>query len=262
LRLLNSARDQGELQASVELGTAYLSGLPGLDKDEEKGLSLLIEAHDKRQLQAMWALTLYHFANPSDAVQLQVLLVEGATRLYGPSQSLMSWELNGQVPAPINSTGFHSSNAWITLFLHGAMCENPTTETYVAVHMNDQKTPDPPVSRLLLRRAATAGCVQAQAILASALVTGAFGISPDADRGRASLESLVAIKVDAGQTIERLDAYVGRAEAQWQLGHLLYDGKFLPVDHDRGMGLVKLAAVGHNPSAIKWLASTDQGGGN
>ncbi len=254
---LELARTRGEPQASVQLGIAYLNGMPGVDRDVQKGLALLEEAHDKGLVQGLWALTKFYF-DSGDRGHLYPLLLEGVTRLYGPSMSLMAWELNGQVPPPTNSSRFRSDNAWLDLFLRGTLCNNPTTETYAAVHLSQQKPADWPASRLLLRRAAAAGCVEAQAIVASALVTGAFDITPDVDRGVANLERLVKVQPNAVQLDQTIEPRIGRAEAQWQLGRLLYEGKYISADPRRGQDLIEQAAAEHNPSALQWLASAQE----
>ena len=222
-----------------------------------KGLALLEEAHAKASLPALWALTKYYY-EAGDSPHLFPLLDEGVARLLSPSMALMTWELNGNIPSPLGSGSVQADNAWLTVYMRGALCGEPTTSTYVAVQLGKANPPDLPLARFLLHRAARKGCIEAQAVLAAALITGEFGLTTDLDRGKAELERLASLQTSPSDSPEKMEPAIGRAEAQWQLGHLLFEGRYLPGNKARGLDLIKEAAASQNPAAKMWLA-TNQG---
>jgi TPR repeat protein len=107
----------------------------------------------------------------------------------------------------------------------------------------------------MLHEAARAGDHRAKAIFASALITGEYGVALDVDRGLVDLEELIATKeIAAGPVVSILEMRIGQAEANWRLGRLLYEGKYLPGDKRRGRELIEKSAAKGNRDAARWLA--------
>jgi TPR repeat protein len=116
----------------------------------------------------------------------------------------------------------------------------------------------PAFTRWLLRDAANDD-FRAAAELAYAHVTGAYDVVPDIDRGMEDLEEIIRVdpsKISGG--LARLEATIGRAQAEWLLGSLLYEGKYVPANPDKASQLIRRAAAEHNENAIAWLAKMNE----
>ncbi len=252
LKLLECAHVRGDLRASVYSGSAYLTGGSNFNKDIDKGLSLLEEASRQDVPQGMWKLAEY-YGDTGDWAHMKPILQHAAYETNEPASALLGWILTGQVPIPNSASPNESYVTWGKLILRGSLCQNPFLQVQLAIKLNSFDHKDPNLSRMLLRRAAERGSIQARAILDGAHITGDFGIIPDVERGTRDLNYLVSAKPTVLNGAAVSDEEIGRAEAQWQLGRLLYDGKYMPLDKNRGEELIQQAADGHNPEAINWL---------
>jgi TPR repeat protein len=253
LKWLQRALDRSEPMAYLYLGLAYVEGAPGLEKDMDKGMSLLQESYKKGDLLGIWGLAL-HYYRQSDWRDLFPLLEEGNAQEYPPASSMFAWLLTGQLPMGDKKVSWNG--AWNAVFVRGALCGYAIPATWAAVQLGSENPGDPNLARLLLLRSAQEGCVEAKALVAVALVTGAYGISPDVDRGVNELERLIKLDIH-GLTVpfDAIEAGRGRAEAKWRLGQLMYQGKFIQKNQQRGQQLIESAASEGNPDANKWLAN-------
>ncbi len=253
LKWLQRALDRSEPMAYLYLGLAYVEGAPGLEKNMNKGMSLLQESYKKGKLLGIWGLAL-HYYRQSDWRDLFPLLEEGNVQEYAPASSMSAWLLTGQLPMGDKKVSWNG--AWNVVFVRGALCGYAIPATWAAVQLDSENPGDPNLARLLLLRSAQEGCVEAKALVAAALVTGAYGISPDADRGVNELERLIKLDIHAlAVPFDAIEAGRGRAEAKWRLGQLMYEGKFIQKNQQRGQQLIESAASEGNPDATKWIAA-------
>lgn len=246
LDLVLRARKTGEGKASELLGMAYLNGQYGVEPDAEKAVAFLTEA-TQRGVNSAYAMLGLHYIGQRDPSKAYEVLFEGCDRADDFSFDLMSWLVLGElgVKHEISSADERSR-----IFVFGALIGCVSDETLLAIDFKD----NPALSRWLLRAAGNDWRARAQ--LAHAHVTGVYGFMQDRDRGMEELEQMVASDPSAaGVGLSRLNAGVGRAQAEWLLGCLLYYGHYVPRDLVRGRELIQRAAYDHNENAIDWLAN-------
>src|SRR6185437_16594257 len=99
------------------------------------------------------------------------------------SRPLISAVDSGRARLASQKMPIHFDDSWRSIFLRGAMFGEPTIMAIFAVRLEEMGPPDPNLSRLLLRRAATTGSLEAEAIVAAAHINGAYGIERDFERG-------------------------------------------------------------------------------
>ena len=249
---LRRSVDRGSPNGLETLGFIYMKGAPGLARDTRKGLSLLQASYSKGNLMANWQLTFFYYQH-GDWSSLASTLLEGSNRCYKPAGGMMAWLLTGQLP--LGKEKVSDTDAWNNVFLRGALYGNPVVTTLAAEQLASAKPPDVNLARLLLLREAGVGCVEAKAILAAALVTGAFDIQADPQRGVRELAVLAdPDNSHVADGFTEIEANIGRGIAAWELGRFLYEGKYVRPDQQRGKKLIAEAAAMNNPDAIAWEA--------
>lgn len=251
--LLTRARDKGEPSAWLYFGAACLDGKLALPQDYGQGIAVLRRAMDDNPSYTAVLLPLAEgYYGHKDWVHLAEVVNSGCARTYGPCYTLAIRLYSGQLPAGDGSHTVQLANAWNELFVRGTLAGNRAATTEFASH----EINDPDGSRLLLRRAAMDGSIEARAILAAALVCGDFGIRSDSERGLAQLEELVSERAPAShEMMQEMEWNVGHAKAEWLLGKLMIDGKCAQRDPSRARQLIESAASEHDPDAGKWLAT-------
>jgi len=250
VKFLELARQKGEPFALVSFGVACINGAPGLEKDYDKGITILSAANrDVVSYNGMLRYLAVAYYQHGDIARFLKTVDVGCIRTCGESYALSMWLFDGQLLAKEAVQRPAMTNDFL---FRGALCGNRVVATELAIRLTD----DPDQSRLLLRRSALNGDTKAKAILAAALITGAYGIHSDVDRGMSELEQIIAAAPPSASDIMRAtEARIGRAEAEWLLGELLIAGKSVPQDRPRGRMLIERAAADQNPAAIKWLAT-------
>jgi TPR repeat protein len=233
---MRAAAALGEPRADFLLGRSLAAGIPGVPVDVAAAEVHLRRATDAGMTRGWMVLS---------------RLCKAGGRLEESSAHLVRAGESGDPEAMTSLYEFYAGNGEaareqaVEWARRGALWGEPGLSCVYAQLLDTEfggLTKDPALSRFLLHRAAASGSAAAVVLLEVGRVTGRYGVAVEPDAGLRALRDL------AGQD---------DAEAQLNLGVLIYRGDQVPRDVDEGARLIRKAARAGHAVAKEFLREHD-----